>query len=72
MKVQTILNLILQLGPPWINFNSSMDKYSHASKVWIAITYPLHNCIIEVWEWLSNFIPHFIMDVITYLCWDLS
>ena len=21
---------------------------------------------VEVWEWISNFIPHFIMDVITY------
>ena len=27
---------------------------------------------IEVWEWISNFIPYFIMDVITYLCWDLT
>ena len=21
-------------------------------------------------EWISNFIPHFIMDVITYPCWE--
>ena len=27
---------------------------------------------IEVWEWISNFIPPLIMDVITYSCWDLS
>ena len=27
-------------------------------------------CTGEVGEWISNFIPHFIMDVITYPCWD--
>ena len=26
----------------------------------------------EVWEWTSNFIPHFIMDVTTYPCRDQS
>ena len=33
------------------------------------ITHPFPNfngAAVEVWEWLSNFIPHFIMDVITY------
>ena len=37
------------------------------SKMWDEITYPLLNfngCIGEVWKWLSNFIPYFIMDVI--------
>ena len=37
------------------------------------ITYPFANfngCIVEVWERTSNFIPYFIMDVITYSCWD--
>ena len=29
-----------------------------------------HSCTIEVWEWTSNVICHFIMDVITYPCWD--
>ena len=24
------------------------------------------------WEWISNFIPHFIMHIITYPCWDWS
>ena len=35
------------------------------------ITYPFQNfngSIFEVWEWISNFIPHFVMDVITYPC----
>ena len=41
------------------------------SKVWEEITYPFPNfTVIEVCEWISNFIPHFVMDVITYLCWD--
>ena len=32
------------------------------SKVWVEIIYPFSNfngSTIEVWEWLSNFIPHF-------------
>ena len=40
-----------------------------ASKIWDEITYPFLNfngAIIEVWEWVGNFIPHFIMDVIVY------
>ena len=42
-------------------------------KVQDEITYPFPNfsgCIVEVWEWRSNFILHFITDVITYPCWD--
>ena len=37
------------------------------------ITYPFPNFngeTVEVWEWTCNFIPHFIMDLITYPCWD--
>ena len=35
------------------------------------ITFPkLNGATIEVWEWISNFIPHFIMDVIIHPCWD--
>ena len=39
------------------------------SEVWDETAYPLPNfngCIAEVWESISNFTPHFIMDVITY------
>ena len=39
------------------------------------ITYPFPNFnseTVEVWEWIRNFIIHFIGDVITYPCWDLS
>ena len=30
----------------------------------------LIGCTVEVWEWISYSIPYFIMDVITYPCWD--
>ena len=42
-------------------------------QVWEEITYPfpnLNGCTIEVWEWISYFTPHIIMDVITYPYWD--
>ena len=25
--------------------------------------------VVKVWEWITNFFPHFIIDVITYPCW---
>ena len=36
------------------------------NKVWDEITYPFPNFngTVEVWEWVSNFIQHFITDVI--------
>ena len=43
------------------------------SKVRDEITYPFLNFngeTVEVKEWISNYILHFIMDVITYPCWD--
>ena len=42
-------------------------------KVWNEIIYPFPNCkgcTVEVWERVSNFIPHFIMNVITHPCWN--
>ena len=35
--------------------------------MWNEITYPFPNygCTVEVWEWISNFIPHFTGHVIT-------
>ena len=38
------------------------------SEMWDKITYPFPNfngATVEVWEWISNFISHFVMDVIT-------
>ena len=43
------------------------------SKVWDKITYLFQNfngCPIEICEWKSDFIQHFILDVITYLFLD--
>ena len=42
-----------------------------SSEVGGEITYPFPNfngCTVEVWEWISIYIPHFIMDGITYPC----
>ena len=42
-------------------------------KVLLEIIYPFPNfngATVEVWELLSNIIPHFMMDVITYPYWD--
>ena len=53
----------LTLTPAWIS------NHIHY-KMWDEITYPFPNfnsCTVEVWEWISNFIPHFIRHVITYL-----
>ena len=41
------------------------------NKVWDELTDPFPNfnsATVEVWEWMSNFISHFIIDVITYPC----
>ena len=43
--------------------------------MWDKITYSFpkfNGATVEVWKWISKFIPHFIMDVITHPCWDLS
>ena len=31
-----------------------------------------NGCTVGVYEWISHFIPLFIMDVFTYPCWDWS
>ena len=62
----------LTLIPAWI---SNLISY----KMWGEITYPLPNfngATVEVWEWISNFTPHFTGHVITYPCrahilWDI-
>ena len=50
--------------PAWMN------NYIHY-KMWDEITYSFPNfngAAIEVCEWISNFIPHFTVHVITYSC----
>ena len=54
-----------QPGAPFINmdqFNTSMGKQSHPLLSDDALTFPFPNfngATVEVWEWISNFIPHF-------------
>ena len=53
--------------PLWIG------NYIIHYKVWYEITYPftnLNGATAEVWEWKSNFIPHFFEHKITYLIGD--
>ena len=53
----------LILIPAWISNHIS-------SKVWDEITYPflnLNSCIVDVWEWINNFIPHFLKDCLLML-----
>ena len=55
-------------------FDSMWDKHM-SSLAWDEITYSFPNfnsATVEVWEWISNFNWHFMMDVITYPCQDLS
>ena len=52
------------------------------SEVWDEMAYPFpdingatlevnfNGATVEIEEWISIFIPHFIMDVITYTCCD--
>ena len=45
------------------------------SKVWDEITYSFPNfngAAVEVWEWIINIIAYFIMDVVSYPCWNKS
>ena len=44
---------------------TGMQLYVYGGLVAIVQSY------VEVWEWISNFIPHFIGHVITYLGWKL-
>ena len=38
----------------------------------IIYPFPNFNCEFEVWEWINNFIQHFIMDAIVYPYWDAN
>ena len=49
-----------------------ISNYIHY-RVWNEVNYPFPNfngCTTEVWKWIRNFIPHSIMDAITYPCQD--
>ena len=55
----------LILIPEWIS------NYNHY-EVWYEITNPFpkfNGTTFEVWDWIGNFIPHCVMDVITSISW---
>ena len=62
-----------QLGPLLVIIPELISNHK-PRKLWDKITYPIPNFNGCFWnlEWISNFILHFIMDVITYPCWDQS
>ena len=47
--------------PTWINLIPVGINHHMPSRGWNEITSPPPN-LIEVWEWISNFFPHFIMQ----------
>ena len=54
----------LTLTPVWISTSNHL-----LSNMWDKITYPFPNfngCTVEIWEWISNIIPQFMMDVIMH------
>ena len=56
----------------WFNLNPAWIGNHLPGKVWDEINYPFLNFngyTVEVKEWISDFIQHFIMDVIMYPCW---
>ena len=60
--------LLITLIPAWIS--NPMP-----SKVWDEIAYPFLNfkgCTAEIWEWISDFTPPFILDIIIYVWRDES
>ena len=51
----------------WLNLNASINHM--LGEVWNEITYPFPNFnsgTVEAWEWLTNFIPHIIKDIVVY------
>ena len=56
------------LIPTWINDHMP-------SKVWGQVNHPFPNfncATVEVWEWISNFISHFIMDISSIIKCDMK
>ena len=61
----TLLGQDFTLLPAWIN------GFTH-HKVWNEVPYSfpnLNGAAVQAWKWMSNFIPHFTWQAITYPCW---
>ena len=56
----------------WLSklFKFSMSCHRCILLVVYSIIPNFNSSTVEVWEWLSNFIPHFTGYVVTYPCWD--
>ena len=52
----------LTLIPAWINNHMQSKMSGEFTDPFPNFSFPT----VEVWEWISNFIPHFIMNVILY------
>ena len=70
-------NLVANLWDPFYKHRLALTAAwisNHMlSKVWNGITYPFlifNGYIVDVWEWIINFIPHLIVDIIDFACWD--
>ena len=65
----------LSLIPAWIRnhmpVKCEMKLLIHSWTSMVQSLNRLHSTVqlLEVWEWMSDFIPDFMMDVITYPCW---
>ena len=56
----------LILIPAWVS-----DYIHYKVRVEVTYSFPnLNGAIVEVWEYMNYFIPHFTGHVITYPCWD--
>ena len=77
MILKTDLNFMIfqELWESWITFIPAWISNQMSSHMLNEITYPFPNLnsgAIEAWECLSDFIPQFMMEAITYPCWNLS
>ena len=61
-KAGSILLIGSTLIPPWINNHMQSKMYGEMSPEFPNFS----GCTGEIWEWISNFIPHSLIDVITY------
>ena len=79
--ILSICNISLQscgflLGPLYLHvITLILARFSNYinGKMWPKVMLPFPNftdATVEVWEWISNFIPHFTGYVIIHPCWD--
>ena len=78
IRVKLISRIILVFelhARKWRTLTKTWTSNHLSSKMLDAINYPFPNfngAAFVVWEWISNCTEYFIMDIITYPCWDLG